>query len=85
MLECGTNYKGTMSSKCTECNALDNEDHRLNHCIRYRSINRYDNIDKFDFNSVYSCNIDNLTTVIREISKVWNVKNSNGTMNNALL
>ena len=32
MLECGNNFKGTMSEICHKCNALDYEDHRLNEC-----------------------------------------------------
>ena len=36
MLDCGVNYKGTKSELCSQCNIIDNEDHRLNNCIKYR-------------------------------------------------
>ena len=40
----------------------DNENHRLNHCIKYRDINLYDHPEKVAFESIYSmiilsCNI----------------------------
>ena len=34
MLQCGKNYKGTMNEICNECDILDDEDHRLNCCVK---------------------------------------------------
>ena len=36
----------------------DNEDHRLNHCKRYRTTNHYDDTTKAKFDEVYSSNTD---------------------------
>ena len=36
MLECGRNYKGSMSEICNECNDLDDENHRLNFCAKFK-------------------------------------------------
>ena len=80
MLECGTNYKGTMRETCQTCNLTDDENHRLNFCTKYTATNRSSQIDKVDFNDVYSTDIQVLKKVIQEIEKVWNTKSAHGTM-----
>ena len=35
MLECGVNFKGTMAQKCHPCGTDDDENHRLNTCVKY--------------------------------------------------
>ena len=41
MLQCGKNFKGTMQEMCNECQKIDDEDHRLNHCPKYQENNHY--------------------------------------------
>ena len=53
MLDCGMNFKGNRSETCNQCNVVDNVDHRLNHCIKYRNINLYDCEQKEDFQKIY--------------------------------
>ena len=52
MLECGKNFKGTQSETCNVCNVKDDEDHRLNHCTKYRNINLCDDTEKVDFREI---------------------------------
>ena len=80
MLECGKNYKGTMSETCTQCNIIDNEDHRLNHCIKWRNTNFYDSTDKVDFSLIHSDNVTSIRVLLNKIGQVWNYTDSNGTM-----
>ena len=80
MLECGTNFKNTRSANCTMCKIRDNEDHRLNNCIRYRTVNNYDHCEKSNFNDVYSTDLNVLKNVIANIEKVWNTRNAHGSM-----
>ena len=40
MLECGTNYKGTMSETCHICRTIDDENHRLNDCRMFTDTNQ---------------------------------------------
>ena len=54
MLECGKNYKGTMSEMCKYCNELDDENHRINNCLQWETINLANNNDKIDFHDIYS-------------------------------
>ena len=80
MLECGTNFKNTRSATCTTCKTRDNEDHRLNNCIRYRTVNNYDHCETSNFNDVYSTDTNVLKNVISSIEKVWNTRNAHGSM-----
>ena len=80
MLECGNNFKGSFSTTCSECNITDDEKHRMNFCIKFRTTNNYDSENKKDFDDIYFENIDILRQIIPRISKIWNVRNANGTM-----
>ena len=80
MLECGANFKNSRSAICTTCKTNDNEDHRLNHCIRYKTVNNYDSSEKVSFNDIYSTDTNVLKKVIAEIGKVWNTRNAHGCM-----
>ena len=80
VLECGSNYKGTMREMCDMCNCIDNEDHRLNYCIRLRLTNLYESIEKIEFNKIYSENIVDIRSVTKSVEKVWNTHTANGSM-----
>ena len=80
MLECGKNFQGTRELNCIECNAVDNESHRLNFYIKYCDINFRDCNSKVTFEDVYSNDPNILKNLVQKISTVWNVQNANGTM-----
>ena len=80
MLECGKNYKGTKSETSNDCNELDDENHRLNYCSKYRDINFFNHTLKIDFRDIYSNDELVLRKIVDGIKKVWNVHNANGTL-----
>ena len=80
MLECGNNFKGTQSVKCTVCDMNDDEVHRLNYCAKFQTTNYHNSDTKIDFDQIFSDDIGTLRTIIPRISQVWNVRNANGTM-----
>ena len=80
MLECGANYKGTLKEICRTCNTKDDENHRLNECKQYRSINYYDSDCKLPFDNVFSQDPGTLREIIHKIEHVWNTRNAHGTM-----
>ena len=82
MLQCGKNFKGSMSEFCDQCKILDDEDHRLNYCKKYIDINFYNAVKKVDFNMVYSRDMNELREILPRIGNVWNTRNAHGTMNN---
>ena len=80
MLECGKNFQGTRDLNCSQCNTVDDEAHRLNYCLKYDNMNFRNCDTKVDFASFYSDDVNILKDLVRKISRVWNVKNANGTM-----
>ena len=80
MLECGVNFKNSLNVICPTCKKTDNEDHRINYCIRYKTFNYHDSKEKVNFDEVYSTDIDVLKCIIKKIEKVWNTRNAHGTI-----
>ena len=80
MLECGINFKNTNSVLCSACKVTDDEDHRLNYCVRFKSINFHDHVEKVNFNDVFSTDTEVLKQVIAKIERVWNTRNAHGSM-----
>ena len=80
MLDCGVNFKNSMSTICSTCKKTDDENHRLNHCTRYRDTNFCDDEEKVNFDDVYSTDISVLKKIIDKIEKVWNTRNAHGTI-----
>ena len=80
MLECGRNYKGTHRITCEQCNQIDDENHRLNNCVKWKLRNLHDTREKLDFNIVYSNDISILRGIIAKLDNVWNNKTAHGTM-----
>ena len=80
MLECGVNFKGSKNVVCQTCKKTDDETHRLNHCLRYRTTNCYDDPTKPNFNDVYSSNTTILKNIAEIIEKTWNTRNAHGSM-----
>ena len=81
MLECGKNFRGSIEQSCKNCKCIDDENHRLNYCIRWRDINLYDCNEKVDLNIIYSDSLRDLKPILSKIETVWNTKNAYGTMN----
>ena len=80
MLDCGTNYKGTMSQACRTCKTLDNEDHRLNDCLVYKENNLVNYLEKCKFDDIYSDNVEILNPILTHIEKLWEFRFANGRM-----
>ena len=80
MLECGRNFKGTLPEKCMQCNELDNENHRLNHCVRWKHANLYNEAEKVPFEDIFSNDVNTIKNVVDKIKRLWNVGNGNGSM-----
>ena len=76
MLECGKNMRGTIPEKCPQCDMLDDENHRLNYCPKWKNTNNGD----IDFKDIYSSDGEKLDQIINEIENVWELKYANGRM-----
>ena len=80
MLECGNNYKGTMSQICPSCRVTDDEDHRLNECVLFKDTNRVNKPLKSCFEHIYSNDDDTLNTLITDLENIWEFHYANGRM-----
>ena len=80
MLECGKNFKGTLSLNCNSCNVVDDENHRLNDCNRWRDTNNASSSLKCNFRDIYSTSETELNDVINNLEKIWEFKYANGRM-----
>ena len=81
MLECGKNWGGSVKKECDRCNCVDDEDHRLNNCIKWKDHNLYDDHRKVDFHHIYSDDEQTVKNLMPHIEKLWNVKTGHGSMN----
>ena len=84
MLECGSNYKGTMSELCRHCEKNDDENHRLNECKYLEAINRANNDEKTNFQNVHSNDDVVLTEIIERLDCIWEFCCANGKMKNLI-
>ena len=80
MLECGKNFKNSLPEICPTCHTTDDEQHRLNSCIRFRSTNLCESFNKLDFNDVYKTDLTTVKNAIQQIEKVWNLRTGQGCM-----
>ena len=80
MLECGSNFKGTMPQMCPTCKTTDNEQHRLNYCSVFSNVNRSNDPVKSCFNDIYSNDFDVLRHILDDVEKVWEFRYANGRM-----
>ena len=76
MLECGKNYKGTLQEVCDVCNCIDNENHRLNDCIKFKPIMK--NHPPVNFDDIYNNDLTVVRSVINAIEMIWDTSNSHG-------
>ena len=74
MLECGSNFKGTINTVCRTCNMTDNESHRLNECPTYQTTDSPALIANIIFNDIYSSDKGKLTDILKAIGQIWNTK-----------
>ena len=78
MLHCGKNHQGTMNQICDTCKCIDDENHRINDCKKWKDRNLSDSITKVDFNDIYSADLDTVRALIPHIESLWNTKNAQG-------
>ena len=80
MLECGKNFRGSMTETCKECQVLDDENHRLNECPNWRETNLLDRDREVEFCDIFSNDPTKLMHIISHIQSVWELSFGNGSM-----
>ena len=81
MLQCAKNFAIHHGTKqCKDCGVLDDESHRMNFCIKYRSVNHCDKAEKIEFHDIYSDDDDKIMNVVKAIICVWDLANNKNEM-----
>ena len=76
MLKCANNFShGSGGKLCKECAVIDDEDHRINYCKKWETVNLYNAQDKIAFDDIYSKELDKCEAVINKILSVWDLDN----------
>ena len=78
MLECGSNFKGTMNETCITCNLKDNEHHRLSECSKWKDNRNTNSSEGVDFQDIYSNSKCVLEKIINQIQSLWELTYGNG-------
>ena len=76
MLDCSRNFKaGNASPDCCVCKVVDDENHRINECSRFKDYNLYLSPIKYDFHGIFSDDEDTVIRTIEVVMHVWNLEN----------
>ena len=81
MLDCASNYSTKYGGKiCRNCNAVDDEAHRINHCTLYEHINHFHSSEKIIFDDIYSSDERLCYEIVRIIMTMWDLENGKNEM-----
>ena len=76
MLDCAANYRhGYGGPDCKQCGVKDDENHRINTCVRFKDRNLYHSTYKYDFQSIYSDDDDSISRTIEVVENLWILDN----------
>ena len=65
---------------CATCNLVDDEDHRINDCLRFKGQNLCMSGLNYDFGAIYSDDEETVTRTIEVIRLLWNLENGQNEM-----
>ena len=81
MLQCAANFScGYGTKTCRECDAIDDENHRINHCKLWYKNNLSLSDEKIDFTDVYSEDRNKSFKVIERVLMMWDLGNGKNAM-----
>ena len=60
----------------------DDENHRINECTKYSSINNCYSTEKFDFSTVFTDTVEAMEPAAETINKIWDLSNGKNLMRN---
>ena len=81
MLKCANNYSNGHGTKmCNVCNVIDDEDHRINDCKKWQTINMSSNSQRVPFTDIYHDEYDRCLNVVKVILSMWDLENGKNEM-----
>ena len=69
-----------MPDICSKCNVTDDEDHRINFCMRWENQNQANDLEKCNFSDIFSSDKNTLEPVVSCIERIWEFRYANGRM-----
>ena len=81
MLQCAANFSTGFGGKnCGKCGVVDDEDHRINYCSLWSTINLSSCNKKMDFKLIFSEEEQESMRVIRVVLDMWDLENGKNCM-----
>ena len=81
MLDCANNYATRYGGKlCPFCKEVDDENHRINWCKRWESINLCNCQSKADFLDIFSCDETKCLKIVGIIASQWDLESGKNGM-----
>ena len=81
MLQCANNFSCGFGTKmCNTCNVVDNEEHRINDCAKYKNINLFHSTKKITYDDIYSDDVANCYAIVERIVSMWDLENGKNEM-----
>ena len=77
--------KGYGRKDCEKCGVVDDENHRINHCETWGSMNLSNSCEKVDYQMLYSEDRGESMVVIDKILSLWDLGNGRNRMRAAEL
>ena len=74
MLQCAKNFATQHGTKqCRDCSVIDDENHRINFCKKYQSVNNCNKSEKIEFDDIYSDDENKIMNVVKAVLCVWDL------------
>ena len=81
MLQCGNNFANNYGGKiCRDCSVTDDEQHRINNCLKWEGINLRGTIHRVAYDDIYSEDNDKVMKVVEVILSMWDLANGKNQM-----
>ena len=81
MLDCAKNFKmGHGGINCNFCKVMDDENHQINYCPKYKKRNLYNSSIKFDFSLINSDEDEIIEQVLEVVCELWDLGKGKNTM-----
>ena len=81
MLKCASNFSTGFGTKnCDVCGVVDNEEHRINTCKKWETVNRYHSAQKIRFNDIFLDDYEKCLVVVECILTIWDLNNGRNEM-----
>ena len=81
MLDYGKNFKFKYGgTEHDTCNVVDDENHRINECLKLNGRNLYESDIKYDFHTIYSNEEESVLRTIEVVVALWNLENGRNEM-----